>query len=236
MTTIFSKILTEALPFIVGGIGKLIDKFVDNIGRSPSVNDKTDVTDVEQIMEALGDLRAEVLRNSEPVIKRATEEVKSYIDEQLFHLEDKAELLSKYNISPAATERKLQRIGSKAECFWQDAMYKKISIDNVACRSILSLPPGGKKEADLQKFTKDVVAETIAAYTNLLNDEMFDIYDDLEYDIQKAIKELETKAKNRNELAASLEAKNDDKFEEIMANAFIKMSCCDIVNQKARGV
>ncbi len=233
MTNIFGKILTEALPFIVSGIGKLIDKFVDNIGKSPAVTDKTDVMDVEQIMEALGDLRSEVLRNSEPVIKRASDEVKSYIDEQLFHLEDKAELLKKYNISPVSTAKKLQRIGSKAEYFWQDAMYKKISIDNVSCRSILSLPPGGKKEADLQKFTKDVVAETLREYTNLLNDEMYGIYDDLEHDIQKAIKELEAKAKVQNELATSLEAKDDEKFEEIMATAFTKLSCCDIVAQKA---
>ncbi|MBO6178294.1 MAG: hypothetical protein J6O04_03900 [Selenomonadaceae bacterium] len=232
MLPILGKILKEAIPFIVGGIGKLIDKFVDNIGNAPSVNDKTDVNDVEQIMEALGGLRKEVLKNSEPIMRQAAEEVESYIDEQLFNLDDKAELLARYNISPAATAKKLKRIGLKAEKFWQDAMYRKISIDNAECRSVLSLPPGGKKEAELQKFTQKVVTESLTEYTNLLKDEMYGIYDDLEYEILKATKELETKANIQNELVLSLEAKDDDKFEEIVANALVKVSCCDIVREK----
>ena len=224
-TTILKKLVIEAIPLIVD-VGRRI---IDNIGNTPPANDKSKPADIEQISVALSELRDYVIKTAEPEVKRATEAVMFYIEEQLFNLEDKEELFDKYRISADSVKRKLDRVGKKMEAFWKDALHKRISLDNADCRNILLLPAGAKKEHDIERLTQNILAETMEEYGKIIQDELTGLYDDLEKDIAQTVANMEKVAQDYINLVDSLDAKDDDKYEEIIARAKAKIDCYKIV-------
>ena len=166
--TFLSKIVGAALPFIV----ELGQKIFGQIGEAPSLNDNSTTADVEQIGNSLHELREQVLQQSRPTLDNANEAIKFYIEEQLFSLEERAELLAKYEISSRSIERQLKAIQQRLNDFWTDEINRRISLDNEECRSILMLPSGAKKSADLEKFTNAVLDETLNEYAERVRAEL----------------------------------------------------------------
>ena len=224
-TTILKQLAVAAIPLIIDA-GK---KIIGNIGNAPPTNDKSRPNDIEQISVALSELRDHVTKVSEPEIKRATDAVMYYIEEQMFNLEDKAELFEKYQISSRSVENKLNRIGKNMENFWRDALYKRISLDNAECRNILLLPAGAKKEHDIERLTQSILAQTTEEYGKIIRDELNGLYDELESNIEKVVANIEKVADNYAELANSFDEKDDEKYEEIIAKAQTKIACYDVV-------
>lgn len=227
-STILKKLAVAAIPSIIE-VGK---KFFDKILDAPSMNQKNTVDDIEQISKALGELREHILQESKPVIDNASDSITSYLEEQLFLLEDKKDLLAKYEISSRSVEHKMQEINRRLGSFWHDAIYKKISLDDSQCRAILTLPSGEKKNVELSNFTNKVLSDTLDEYSELVRSELGKIYVDFEDEVSRSVSKLEKSVGEYSQIVQSMDEKDDDKFEMLIANAKLKVFCYDVIFEK----
>ena len=228
--TVLKNLAMAAIPTIIEFGKKLIGK----IGSTPSMNENSSVADIEQISNALYELREHVLQQSQSTIQNANDSFKFYVEEQLFNIEDKSELLAKYEISSRSVERKMQYIQDKLNNFWQDSINRRISLDNEECRSILMLPSGAKKSADIEKFTNEVMSETLNEYADLVRSELGNLYVDFEDDVARSVSRLENTVNKYNEIVKSLDEKDDDKYEQLISKAKTKIFCYDVMLEKVR--
>ena len=228
--TILKKLAIEAIPTIIE-FGK---KMLEKIGSIPSMNENSSVTDIEQISNALYELREHVLHQSQSTIQNTNDSFKFYVEEQLFNIEDKSKLLAKYEISSRSVERKIQNIQEYLNKYWQDSINRRISLDNAKCRSILMLPAGAKKAADIEKFTDEVLTETLNEYADIIREDLNSLYVDLEDDIVRSVLRLENTVNDYTKMVESLDAKDNDKFEQLIAKAQTKIFCYDVMLKKVR--
>ena len=229
-STILKNLAMAAIPSIIEVGKKFFDKLID----APQMNQNNTVADIEQISKALGELREHVLNESKPTIGNASDSIMSYLEEQLFTLEDKKDLLAKYEISSRSGEHKLQDINRRLGNFWQNAIYKRISLDNSRCRELLTLPSGEKKNVEFANFTNEVLADTLEEYSELVRGELGKIYVDFEEEVSRSVSKLENSVREYSEMVESLDEKDDDKYEQLIANAQLKVFCYDVIHEKVR--
>ena len=227
-STILKNLAMAAIPSIIE-VGK---KFFEKIIDAPQMTKKNTFDDIEQISKALGELREHILQESKPTVENASNSIMTYLEEQLFTLEDKKDLLAKYEISSRSVEHKLQDINRRLGNFWNDAIYKKISLDDSQCRAILTLPSGEKKNAELANFTNKVLSETLDEYSELVRKELGKIYVDFEVEVLRSVSRLENSVREYSEIVQSMDEKDDDKFEMLIANAKLKVFCYDVMLAK----
>lgn len=227
-TTILKNLAMAAIPSIIE-VGK---KFFDKLLDAPQMTQNNSVSDIEQISKALGELREHILQESKPTVENASDSIMSYLEEQLFTLEDKKDLLAKYEISSRSVEHKMQDINRRLANFWHDTIYKKISLDDSQCRAILTLPAGERKNAELANFTDKVLSETLTEYAELVRGELGKIYVDFEGEVSRSVSRLENSVRDYSQIVQSMDEKDDDKFEMLIANAKLKIFCYDVMLEK----
>ncbi|MBR1580923.1 MAG: hypothetical protein IJ668_10625 [Selenomonadaceae bacterium] len=227
-TTILGNLIRAAIPFFV----EIGQKIFGRLNEAPPLNDNATINDVEQIGNALCELRAQVLEQSRATIDNANDALKFYIEEQLFSLEDRSELLSKYDISSRSVERRMEDIQHRLNAFWKDALNRRISLDDEECRSILMLPTSAKKTAELERFTNAVLDETLEEYAELVRAELSELYVDMEDDLERSLKRVERNVEEYDAIVKSLDAGDNDRFEELIARARVKIACCDAIVEK----
>ena len=229
-TTILKKLALSAIPTIIE-FGK---KIFDKLTSAPKMDEKNSADEVAQIGMALADLREHVISQSKPLIADANESLTDYIEEQLFILEEKEKIFSKYKISTRSVERKLQKVERRANDFWKDALYLRISMDDPHCREILMMPSGEMKSQRIAAFTEEILRQTLNEYAELVRNELADIYDDLTDDVEGTLSRLEGTVKDYAAIVQSLEENDDAKFESLIARAKAKVFCYDVMIEKVR--
>ncbi len=227
-STILKKLATAAIPAIIEFGKKIFDKIIS----APEMNENNTAADIEQIGDALADLRKHILKQSQPAIESANDSLMSYLEEQIFILDDKAEILAKYEISSRSVESKLQDIKRRAADFWQNNLALKISLDNKRCREILTMPNGERKSVEMQKFTDEVLSETLNEYAEMIRGEVENIYADFEDEVNRSVSRIENTVAEYVEIVESLDAKDDDKVEMLLAKANLKVFCYDSILMK----
>ena len=228
-TTILKQLALAAIPLIIDAGKKLLDK----ISSKPSVNSKSTVTDVEQVNMSLGELREQILAKSQPLIDNANNSLADYLEEQLFLLEDRAELLKRYNISSRSVEYRVEDIKRRTNRFWRDALNLRISLDDSRCREILMMPAGQAKADKISDFTNAVLTQTLDEYAELLRDELKDLYADMEDEVSRSVSRLENKVNDYTELVNAIDERDDEKFERLISRAQSKIFVCDTILEKA---
>lgn len=226
--TILKNLAMSAIPSII----EIGQNFFEKILSAPPMNKNNSVDDIEKISRSLGDLREHVLKESQPTISSANESMMTYFEEQLFTLEEQKDLLEKYEISSRSVEHKLQDINRRLGNFWQDSIYKKISLDNKQCREILTLPSGEKKSVELANFTNEVLADTLKDYSELVKKELGKLYVGFDEEVRRSISRLEQTVRDYSEILQSLDEKDDDRYEKIIAKSMSKVFCYDLILQK----
>lgn len=226
--TILKQLALAAIPLVID-IGR---KFLNKISSAPSVNPKSTVTDVEQVNMTLGELRGEILSKSQPIIDKVNNSLADYLEEQLFLLEDRAELLKRYNISSRSVEYRVEEIKRRTNKFWRDALNLRISLDDSRCREILMMPAGQAKADKISAFTNEVLTQTLDEYAELLRDELKDLYADMEDEVARSVSRLENNVNEYAELVNAIDEKDDEKLERLTARAQSKIFACDIVLEK----
>lgn len=229
-STILKQLFMAAIPTIIE-IGK---KFFDKINDAPPVNENNTANDIEQIGAALVELREHVIKQSKPAIDNANDSITNYIEEQIFLLDDKAKLFDKYEISTRSVEYKLQEIKRRTSDFWRDALQLKISLDDPVCRNILMMPSGEMKAKKIAAFTDEVLAKTLEEYAELVRRELANLYADFEEEVGRTVARIEGTVDNYAAMVQSLEEKDDEKFESLIATAQAKVFCYDAILEKVR--
>ena len=227
---ILKKLAVAAIPVIVD-FGK---KMLEKIASTPSMSDNSSIADIEQISDSLYELREHVLQQIQPTIRQANYSLMHYIEEQLTNLDNNSALLEKYQISSSSVELKLQALDLNMRKFWKDSINRQISLDNQQCRSILMLPSGAKKSANMKKFTDEVLTNTLNEYADLLRNELSKLYVGFESDVTRSVSHLESTISEYNEIIQSLNEKDDDKYERLIAKAKVKIFCYDVMLEKVR--
>lgn len=229
-TTILKKLALTAIPTIIE-IGK---KIFDKITSAPPVNEKNTANDIEQIGNALIELREHVIQEIKPAIDSANDSIVSYIEEQLFLLDEKAKIFDKYEISTRSVEYKLQDVKRRTNNFWCDAIQLKISLDDPNCRDILMMPSGEMKAKKISAFTDEVLSKTLDEYAELVRRELANLYYDFEEEVARTVSRLEGTVDDYADIVQSLEEKDNEKFESLIATAQAKVFCYDVILEKVR--
>ena len=227
-TTILKQLALAAIPLIIDAGKKLLEK----ISSTPSVNSKSTVNDIEQVNKSLSELRENILAKSQPIIDKANNSLADYLEEQLFLLEDRAELLKRYNISSRSVEYRVEDIKRRTNKFWRSALNLRISLDDSRCREILMMPAGQSKADKIVAFTNEVLTQTLDEYAAMLRDELKDLYADMEDEISRSVSRLEGNVNEYAEIVNAIDEKDDEKFERITARAQSKVFACDIILEK----
>ena len=137
------------------------------------------------------------------------------------------EITGKYEISSRSVESKLKDIKRRAADFWQNSLNLKISLDNKRCRQILTMPAGERKSVEMQKFTDEVLSETLNEYAEMIRGEVENIYTDFEDEVNRSVSRIENTVAEYVEIVESLDAKDNDKLEMLLAKANLKVFCYD---------
>ena len=228
LISMFGKLVKAAIPFVLE-LGK---KLFEKLGEAPALNEKTTVVDVEQIGNALHDLRAEVLERSQSAIDKANDALKFYVDEQLFGIAERAELLAKYEISSRSIERRMNELQERLTDFRTEYLNRRISLDNEQCRLILSLPSGAKKEAEFEQFINVVIDGMLEEYSARVRAELGKLYDEFESEIVGRLARLEKTVGEYEELVQSLDNRDEDRLEQLIMRSEIQIAACEAVLRK----
>ena len=228
---ILKELAKAAIPMIIETVGDFLKKF----NAAPQMTETNSVTDIEKISDAVSVLREQVLKQGNRTIQAANDYVVDYVNEQLFDLEDKAALLKKYQISFRDVERRLKKIKNRLGNFWQDAIYKKISLDNPQCRALLKMPAGIEKENATVNFAENVLQSALNEYAEEIAEELGNLYVDLEKDIANSVAQLEKTVQEYEKLLTAVDESDEQKFEKFLADAYEKVFVCEKILAKVEG-
>ena len=225
MTILQAALKKVAAPLLL----MLGEKIIGNIGASPSLKTADKAVDVEQLSNALSELRSFVSDQSKPIFQEVNQSIIDYVEDSLLTIDDKSDLLKKYQISTKLTMERLRRIQKGLDEFRESRLYRQISLDNPRCRSILMLPAGEKKQADMAKFSQSVIMEILEEQAKNLQGELEGLYSDMEKQILHSVKNLEATTREYQNLVASIDAKDENRQEELLGNAMAKVTAASIV-------
>lgn len=227
-------LLKEALKKVAAPLLMELGKvFIGKLGEAPSINNTSKPLDIEQISDALEELRNLACKEAQPLFEKINKSIVDYVEDGFMEIDDRMDLLDKYDISSSDTIGMLRNIQREANSYWQEKLYKRISIDNAKCRSILMLPAGDKKEAEMAQFVQDVIMETMLEQTENLREEMESICSLVEKRVQRSAQKLENIVKDYSLLVDSVDTQDEEKIERIVSNAALKKDICSMVYGKA---
>lgn len=229
--TILKKLAEAAIPMIIETVGDFLKKFT----VTPQLKETSSVADIEKIIESISALREHVFKSSEKAILSANSYVIDYIDEQLFDLDKNVELLKKYQISSYSVKRRLREIKNQLENFWQDTIYKKISIDSPQCRALLKMPAGKDKKIATANFAENVLQSALNEYTEKISEMLEGLYVDFEKDIANSVAQLEKNVQEYTKLLNAVDESDEQKFEKLLADAYEKVFVCEKILAKVEG-
>ena len=212
-----------------------VGDFLKKITTAPQLKETSTVSDVEKISEAILILREQVLRQGGKTIDAANNYIVDYVNEQLFELESNAEIFKKYQISSHSVKKRLREIKNQLEDFWQDSIYKKISLDNAKCRALLQMSASEDKKIATKNFAENVLQGSLNEYAEKIAEELGNLYVDLEKDISNSVAQLEKTVQQYEKLLTSVDESDEQKFEKFLADAYENFFVCEKILAKVEG-
>lgn len=162
--------IIKKIPFTIYDIGKKIFNFIKelNIENTPEINQKSSVQDISKMAETLNDIRSNVTQISSPIIQDIKNSVSFYVEELQFLMDNKVDILKKYNFSNRSFDSTLTELSNSIQTFWDKEINKQISFDNAKCRSILALPTGKKKKMKCKHLLQILFKKLLLLIQNIL--------------------------------------------------------------------
>lgn len=223
ITNILPKIFSPDLFSKLVYIGKKVWNFIKNTGINDTekIDKNSSTQDINQISIALSDIRSYTIQISNSVINKVKDDVTSYTEELLMIIQDKSSIVNRYTYR--AFERDVKELSSDIEQYWQNEMYKKISLDNIECLNILKMPAGNRKQDAMQEFVSKVLKDTAASYTVHISKSLAQIYDDFEMNIEENLRNIGKTLHSYQQMNISLDNEDLISYEQQIANADIKV-------------
>lgn len=230
-----------AVPAFVAAVPQLIKmakNVIDQIGQESAkevselkpVSSNSSVDDIKQTSEVLDTFRNQIKTESQKVQEAATNEIKDYLDELNILIQENDALMSKYHIKPRGIDRKL---GKMLDAIGQDmdiAVSRSIAFNNPACREIIEMLPGTKKEEKAASFLQNTLCDALQTGCEDIKNILDDTFGDLNEEIPDAVEKVSAELKQANEELQKLSAEySEENVKATTGNALQKISACDLV-------
>ena len=213
-------------------IGKKVWNLIKNtrIKDTEKIDKQSSPQDINQIGIALSDIRAYTIQMSNPIINKVKNDITSYTEELLMILQDKSNIINHYTYK--AFKRDITNLNNDIEQYWQNEIYKKISLDNIDCLNILKMPAGNRKQDAMQSFVSKILKDVAILYTAHISKSLAEIYNDFEINIEENLHNIEKVLHSYQQMNISLDNKDLVSYEQQIANANIKIFIYDkILNE-----
>ena len=155
---------------------------------------------------------------------------KDYLDELNILIQENDALMSKYHIKPRGIDRKL---GKMLDAIGQDmdiAVSRSIAFNNPACREIIEMLPGTKKEEKAASFLQNTLCDALQTGCEDIKNILDDTFGDLNEEIPDAVEKVSAELKQANEELQKLSAEySEENVKATTGNALQKISACDLV-------
>lgn len=179
-------------------------KLPGEISNMDSVNNGSSADDISRIAEVFEKYRKQIDEQASEIEKGVYEEVRYYIDELLFMLEQKEDILQRYFIRTKRIEKNVQKILAGINGSFDRELTKHISLDNAECKEILKMIPGTKKDEAMSVFMRTSIEAALDRCCSDIRESLNDVFDELEEQISDKMeyvkKEMELNVQNMEQI------------------------------------
>lgn len=215
-------------------IGKKIWNLIKNtrIKDTEKIDKQSSPQDINQIGIALSDIRTYTIQMSNPIINKVKNDITSYTEELLMILQDKSNIINHYTYKALKKDITDLNNDNDIEQYWQNEIYKKISLDNIDCLNILKMPAGNRKQDAMQKFVSKILKDVSILYTVHIGKSIAEIYNDFEINIEENLHNIEKILHSYQQMNISLNNEDLTSYEQQIVNANIKVFLYDKILNK----
>lgn len=229
---ILTKILSSDLVPQLISIGKKMWKFITdtNIKNTEKIDKQSSSQDINQIGILLSDIRNHTLQLSGAMVKEIKDSITFYTEELLMIVQDRKNIIDRYTYKEF--ERDIKEISEDIDVYWQNEIYKKISLDNVDCLNILKMPAGNRKQEAMQNFVSKTLENIAISYTEYINKMLIQLYDNFELNIRENLQKIEEKVQAYKQMNEALNNEDVLSYERQLANSNVKIFICDVISSR----
>ncbi|WP_393966270.1 hypothetical protein [Exiguobacterium sp. S22-S28] len=141
----------------VENFGRSLDEFCESFRQAPSYDKKTaSATETADINYLLVTFGADFEKKADELEEDALYELRQYFSDLITEIEQ-----SDMKISTKRLRRSLTISEKQVQGKLKRFMARRLSIDDMECLHILSLPPGDEKSREMNKFGEKVLVEAL---------------------------------------------------------------------------
>lgn len=208
------------------GIGK-------KVGETKQINvEKAEVNDIVLVNNIFNKFIVAIEPKINDIEKSILYEMYYYFEELEEFLNENEESLSSNGIRINRFNKKLEKIKQNLKGSLRKEVSKRFSLDNAECKEIIKMAPGDKKTKRMDDFFKTVVNDGLLIIIEDLKEKLSDIMDDIEFQIESGVDNIQRNIENQQEILNTLESQqNGDLIEKekiivnaILVNEFIELS------------
>lgn len=235
------------LPVLVGGLGgvlKFIKSAWDGLTKEPAqavavmdaLNDASSASDINRITEAFEDYKDRIRGETVKINKAACEEVEYFLEELNGLLQENQGILERYQIRTRYIERRIPRILSQVDGNLERQISRAVSLDNPACKKVLEMVPGTRKEEAMAAFFESVLKSALEQLCRDIRDMLGEVLEELEEELPRAVERSQTEMRQWNEEMGRMEQDSSrEEAERIMEMAACVAAACDLAEEVMGG-
>lgn len=237
-------IMKPPIPPIGDGAGEIIKKIIKvanklmgifkkpskDAGETESINDNSSLENIERISQIFIDFKEQVHTRAVDVEQAVADEVSYYVEELHDILSDNNDKVVKYGIHIKRIERQIDRIALRVKGTIDNALSKKVSLDNAECKEIVKMIPGAKKETAMNAFLARSVSSALEACCTEIHESLEEIYDDVKTEIVGAVESIQKQNEYLQENFSSIDENDyETTAKKQMVDACFLIDACDMI-------
>lgn len=208
------------------------DSPAETLSETAPVNDSPSLDDVGHIAEAFTELKEQARAKSAGIESSVKGEVAGYLDEIRTLLEEGAGIAGRYGIRLDRMEKKTGTALRYMDGTIDHEIAKKISLDNPACRQVMGMLPGTKKEQALQAFWKEALQGALEAYCSGIRKLLVEILEEIEEETEDAIAAAEKISEASCAQLKNVDAENyQEETGKIIRGSYCLLGVCAAVDE-----
>lgn len=216
---------------IIDGLGMLFTGSSKEIAETDSISSNQSADNVDKIIQAFTDYKEQVKAEANTIEKSVIKEVDFYIEEIEFLLEENIEITKKYGINLKRIKRQIKKLSGNMSGYIDSEVSKKISLDNVECKEIVSMSAGPRKKERMKYFLEDTMKAVLDNYCVKLQETLDEIFADTEDEVIGTIDKIQTMNEiTHSEMGKLYSDYDGEETKQRMENAIMMASMCEVIN------
>lgn len=206
-------------------VAKDVFGIAKKVGETKQINvEKAEVNDIALVNNIFNEFIVAIEPKINDIEKSALDEMYYYFDELKEFLNENEESLSSKGIRINRFNRKFEKIKQNLKGSLRKEVSKRFSLDNVECKEIIKMVPGDKKTKRMDDFFNTVVNDGLVMIIEDLKEKLSDIMDDIEFQVESGIDNIQRNIENQQEILNTLESEQNGDLigkERIVVNALL---------------